>query len=235
MLWPSRARTGAASAHRRTRQPMISARRRSQPGVRDARGADSDGPDQAGRVADTRRRADRRPAPRHHRWVLGMAVIEDVGPLGVGLERSYQVYVRGRLKFRVKQIVYVAFSVDESVMGFAFPQGGAGGARRERAAQVPDAVSVGHALRHWTRPKPANSSSTLGAWSSPRSSPVPTTPAVPGRGAASRPVRRSAAVRRPRVAGPSATGPSPCPCRARRRSAGRRGGRCVPRRRLGRR
>ena len=51
-----------------------------------------------------------------------MAVIEDVRPLGAELERSYQVYVHGRLKFRVKQIVYVAFSLDESVMGFAFPK-----------------------------------------------------------------------------------------------------------------
>src|SRR4029453_9506707 len=51
-----------------------------------------------------------------------MAVIEDVRPLGAELERSYQVYVGGRLKFRVKQIVYVAFSLDESVMGFAFPK-----------------------------------------------------------------------------------------------------------------
>jgi hypothetical protein len=51
-----------------------------------------------------------------------MAVIEDVRPLGTGLERSYEVYVRGRLKFRVKQIVYVAFSLDGSVMGFAFPK-----------------------------------------------------------------------------------------------------------------
>ncbi len=51
-----------------------------------------------------------------------MAVIEDVLPLGAELERSYQVNVRGRLKFRVKQIVYVAFSLDETVMGFAFPK-----------------------------------------------------------------------------------------------------------------
>ncbi|MGY1617205.1 MmcQ/YjbR family DNA-binding protein [Geodermatophilus sp. SYSU D00691] len=51
-----------------------------------------------------------------------MAVIEDVRPLGAGLERSYEVYVRGRLKFRVGQLVYVAFSPDESVMGFAFPK-----------------------------------------------------------------------------------------------------------------
>jgi len=58
-----------------------------------------------------------------------MAVIEDVRSLGSELERSYPVYVRGRLKFRVKQIVYVAFSPDERVMGFAFP-------REERAALV---------------------------------------------------------------------------------------------------
>ena len=51
-----------------------------------------------------------------------MAVIEDVRPLGTELERSYPVYVGGSLKFRVKQIVYVAFSLDESVMGFAFPK-----------------------------------------------------------------------------------------------------------------
>jgi hypothetical protein len=51
-----------------------------------------------------------------------MAVIDDVRPLGAELERSYPVYVRGRLKFRVKQIVYVAFSLDESMMGFAFPK-----------------------------------------------------------------------------------------------------------------
>ncbi len=51
-----------------------------------------------------------------------MATIDDVRPLGAELERSYPVYVHGRLKFRVKQIVYVAFSLDESVMGFAFPK-----------------------------------------------------------------------------------------------------------------
>ncbi len=58
-----------------------------------------------------------------------MASIEDVLPLGSELERSYPVHVRGRLKFRVKQIVYVAFSLDERVMGFAYPT-------EERAALV---------------------------------------------------------------------------------------------------
>ncbi len=51
-----------------------------------------------------------------------MATVEDVRWLGSSLERSYQVYVRGSLKFRVGQIVYVAFSLDETVMGFAFPR-----------------------------------------------------------------------------------------------------------------
>lgn len=51
-----------------------------------------------------------------------MATIDDVRGLGSELERSYEVYVRGRLKFRVKQIVYVAFSLDETVMEFAYPK-----------------------------------------------------------------------------------------------------------------
>lgn len=58
-----------------------------------------------------------------------MAVVEDVLALGADLERSYQVRLRGRLKFRVGQIVYVAFSLDEAVMGFAFP-------KEERAALI---------------------------------------------------------------------------------------------------
>jgi hypothetical protein len=58
-----------------------------------------------------------------------MAVIEDVRSLGEELVRSYEVYVRGRLKFRVGQLVYVAFSLDEREMGFAFP-------KEERAALV---------------------------------------------------------------------------------------------------
>jgi hypothetical protein len=51
-----------------------------------------------------------------------MAVVGDVLPLGEALERSYVAHVAGRLKFRVGSIVYVAFSRDETVMGFAFPK-----------------------------------------------------------------------------------------------------------------
>ena len=47
---------------------------------------------------------------------------DDVRACLEGLPRSYEVFVRGRWKFRVGQIVYVAFSKDETLMGFAFPK-----------------------------------------------------------------------------------------------------------------
>jgi len=51
-----------------------------------------------------------------------MVTIDDVRALAAGLPRSYEVVVRGRVKFRVGRIVYLAFSRDEQVMGFAFPR-----------------------------------------------------------------------------------------------------------------
>jgi hypothetical protein len=52
-----------------------------------------------------------------------MAVtIDDVRAYVADLPRSYEVFVRGRWKFRVGQIVYIAFSKDETMMGFAFPK-----------------------------------------------------------------------------------------------------------------
>ena len=52
-----------------------------------------------------------------------MAVtIDDVRTLTAVLPRSYEVFVRGRVKFRVGQIVYLAFNRDETLMGFAFPK-----------------------------------------------------------------------------------------------------------------
>lgn len=51
-----------------------------------------------------------------------VATLDDVRSLGTELERSYPVYVHGRLKFRVGQLVYVSFSLDEKVMGFGFPK-----------------------------------------------------------------------------------------------------------------
>lgn len=52
-----------------------------------------------------------------------MAVtIDDVRRIAGGLERSYEVVVRDRVKFRVGRIVYLAFSRDDTMMGFAFPK-----------------------------------------------------------------------------------------------------------------
>ena len=48
--------------------------------------------------------------------------IDDVRDLASTFERSYEVLVRDRVKFRVGQIVYLAFSRDDSLMGFAFPK-----------------------------------------------------------------------------------------------------------------
>ena len=51
-----------------------------------------------------------------------MVTIDHVRALTAGLPRSYEALVRGRVKFRVGRIVYLAFSRDETVMGFAFPK-----------------------------------------------------------------------------------------------------------------
>jgi hypothetical protein len=48
--------------------------------------------------------------------------IDDVRELALSLPRSYEALVRDRVKFRVGQIVYLAFSRDETMMGFAFPK-----------------------------------------------------------------------------------------------------------------
>ena len=51
-----------------------------------------------------------------------MVTIDDVRTVVDGFPRSYEVLVRDRVKFRVGSIVYVAFSHDETLMGFAFPK-----------------------------------------------------------------------------------------------------------------
>ncbi|HEU4356257.1 MAG TPA: MmcQ/YjbR family DNA-binding protein [Actinomycetota bacterium] len=51
-----------------------------------------------------------------------MVTIEDVRALAVRLPRTTEALVRDRVKFRVGRIVYLAFSRDETVMGFAFPK-----------------------------------------------------------------------------------------------------------------
>jgi hypothetical protein len=51
-----------------------------------------------------------------------MVTIDDVRAVVVRLPRSYEVLVGGRVKFRVGRIVYLSFSRDETIMGFAFPK-----------------------------------------------------------------------------------------------------------------
>ena len=58
-----------------------------------------------------------------------MVTIDDVRRVALDLPRAYEVLVRDRVKFRVGQIVFVAFSRDETQMGFGFP-------REEREALV---------------------------------------------------------------------------------------------------
>ncbi len=51
-----------------------------------------------------------------------MPTVEDVRSVAGGLPRSTEAFVRGRVKFRVGRIIYLAFSRDETELGFAFPK-----------------------------------------------------------------------------------------------------------------
>jgi hypothetical protein len=51
-----------------------------------------------------------------------MITVEDVRRLALTLPRAYEVLVRDRIKFRVGSLVFVAFSRDETLMGFGFPK-----------------------------------------------------------------------------------------------------------------
>jgi hypothetical protein len=51
-----------------------------------------------------------------------MVTADDVRAFARTLPRAYEVVVHDRIKFRIKQIVFVALSRDETVMGFAHPK-----------------------------------------------------------------------------------------------------------------
>lgn len=51
-----------------------------------------------------------------------MVTLDEVRVVADALPRSYEVLIRGRVKFRVGRIVYLSFSRDQTVMGFAFPK-----------------------------------------------------------------------------------------------------------------
>jgi hypothetical protein len=58
-----------------------------------------------------------------------VVTIDDVRAVALALPRAYEALVRDRVKFRVGQIVFAAFSRDETIMGFGFP-------REERAGLI---------------------------------------------------------------------------------------------------
>ena len=58
-----------------------------------------------------------------------MVTVQEVREVATGLPRTTEHLIHDRVKFRVGKIVYVAFSRDETIMGFAFP-------REERDALV---------------------------------------------------------------------------------------------------
>lgn len=58
-----------------------------------------------------------------------MVTVEDVRRVCLTLPRTTEHLIRDRVKFRVKQLVYVSFSRDETLMGFGYP-------REQRAALV---------------------------------------------------------------------------------------------------
>ena len=48
--------------------------------------------------------------------------MDEVRALASTLPRAYEVVVRGRIKFRVGQIVFLSFSRDGTLLGFGFPK-----------------------------------------------------------------------------------------------------------------
>ncbi|GAA4694856.1 MmcQ/YjbR family DNA-binding protein [Nocardioides conyzicola] len=51
-----------------------------------------------------------------------MVTADDVRRVGLALPRTYEFHTGGRAKLKVRQIVYAAFSKDESDMGFGYPK-----------------------------------------------------------------------------------------------------------------
>ncbi len=48
--------------------------------------------------------------------------VDEIRELAASLPRSYEAFVRGRVKFRIGQIVYLSLSADGSTMGCGFPK-----------------------------------------------------------------------------------------------------------------
>jgi hypothetical protein len=48
--------------------------------------------------------------------------VDEIRELAASLPRSYEAHVRGRVKFRIGQIVYLSLAADGSTMGCGFPK-----------------------------------------------------------------------------------------------------------------
>jgi hypothetical protein len=48
--------------------------------------------------------------------------VDEIRALAASLPRSYEAHVRGRVKFRIGQIVYLSLAPDGSTMGCGFPK-----------------------------------------------------------------------------------------------------------------
>jgi len=98
-----------------------------------------------------------------------MVTVDDVRQVCRNLPRSSEHLIHDRVKFRVGKIVYVAFSRDETVMGFAYP-------KEERATLVASTPTIFHLpdesnMRfHWVQawmselPKPTMRELVVDAW-----------------------------------------------------------------------
>ena len=66
------------------------------------------------------------PSPRNRvspqRYVPAVVDVDDVRAFALTLPRTTEALVRDRVKFRVGRIVFLAFSRDETIMGFGFPK-----------------------------------------------------------------------------------------------------------------
>jgi len=67
-------------------------------------------------------RAENLPAPGIANNPAVAVTVDQVRALALTLPRTTEHLIHDRVKFRIKQIVYVAFSRDETLMGFAFPK-----------------------------------------------------------------------------------------------------------------
>jgi hypothetical protein len=81
------------------------------------------------RLSEPRRSLTPMPKPMPSPDARPLASVAEIRRVALSLPRAYEAEVRGRVKFRVGRIVFVALSRDELTMGCGFP-------REERAAMV---------------------------------------------------------------------------------------------------